>query len=381
MSSSAEVAPFGRLLVGGSFACAALLALRMAFESPAYFGVSALCVGLGVWSAGVGLRRARGPTIALAVLNLLFVVPELGLRSAGFRHVSGIQFGYPTAEEFTEFALDRELFWKLPPDGEWVHSWGFFGPEPRVPKPSGTRRILYLGDSCSQQGYPQAWPELATALLGSRDARPLDEVNLALSGYSSHQGLVLARRYGELLEPDLVVVYFGWNDHWLARGAPDARKSVELRFEGLYRSVRLLQLARKLHPGAPTPILDEPRVDRGAYAENLRAIVELFRARGATVLLVTAPSIHDLGVPEYLVEREFVRSAAEALELHEDYNRIVREIAEQSAAELFDLDLSLRTSPERRQWFLEDGIHFTEAGRHAVARLFAQRVQELGLLR
>ncbi len=51
-------------------------------------------------------------------------------------------------------------------------------------------------------------------------------MTLALSGYSSHQGRVLAELYGETLEPDLAVIYFGWNDHWRAYQTIDSQKVV-----------------------------------------------------------------------------------------------------------------------------------------------------------
>jgi lysophospholipase L1-like esterase len=316
--------------------------------------------------------------LALATLNAVLAVPELALRSAGFQHVSGIQFGYPDAREFSEFELDQELFWKLPSDGALVNSWGFFGPEPAIPKPSATRRIVFLGDSCSQQGYPQAWPELATARLAQRVR--VDEVNLALSGYSTHQGRVLAERHLAELAPDLVVVYFGWNDHWLAHGAVDHEKRTAIRLEWLRRRSRLLQWVRSVTSPRAVPPLDVARVPPQRFEDNLRAIAAAARAAGARVVFVTAPSTHDLGLPAYLVERGFAASAAAALELHRDYAARVRTSAGDLGVDLFDLAAAMERAPERRAWFLEDGIHFTELGRHAVAELFVARVAELGLL-
>lgn len=366
--------------MGASFALSVLLAVRMAFTSAAYAGLALVLVAAAALAFFAIARGRSGPALLLGACNALFVVPELGLRSAGFRHVSGIQFGYPSAEEFAEFELDPELFWKLPPDGELVNSWGLFGPEPRIPKPAGTSRIVYLGDSCSQQGYPEAWPEVATSLLASAKAGALDEVNLALSGYSSHQGRVLAERHLSELDPDLVVVFFGWNDHWLARGAIDADKHVDLRFEGLYRASRTLQLVRKLTARGAAPALERPRVPLELYRENLRRIVELATACGARTLLVTAPSTHDLAVPEYLVARGFVATKEQALRVHAEYNGVVRELASELDVALCDLELELRADPQRARYFLEDGIHFSVEGRRAVAARCVQRVRDEHLL-
>jgi len=325
--------------------------------------------------------RRYGPWLSLAVLNLLLAVPELGLRNAGFRYVSGVEFGYPTPAEFVEFAPDRDLFWKLPSDDPLANSLGFFGPEPRVPKPAGAWRWLMLGDSCSQQGYPNAWPEFATrALQAASSARPIDEVNLSLSGYSSHQGRVLAQRYGARLAPDLVAVYFGWNDHWLAWGAVDADKHIDASFERVYRSSRLLQAARKLvdsvRGATPVP-LESTRVPIEAYRANLSAICADFRAQGSVVVLLTAPSAIDLtGVADYLLSRPFARDAESVGRLHREYNAVVREVAAANGAPLLDLEREFEGRGDRARLFLRDGIHLSDEGKAAVAQRFAEVVRE-----
>jgi lysophospholipase L1-like esterase len=359
------------------------------FAVSARLGLWQVTLALGILGAAGAFVVARwsstgrrvGPWLALAVLNLLFALPELGLRSAGFRYVSGVEFGYPTPSEFVEFAPDRDLFWKLPSDDPLSNSLGFFGPEPRVPKPAGTWRWLVLGDSCSQQGYPNAWPELATrALQTNSSARSIDEVNLALSGYSSHQGRVLAQRYGAQLAPDLVAVYFGWNDHWLAWGAVDADKRIDPTFERVYRSSRLLQAARKLVDGVrgahPAP-LDVTRVPIDAYRANLTAICSEFRARASQVVLLTAPSATDLtGVADYLLTRPFARDAESVARLHREYNAVVREVAAANGALLVDLEHDFEHRDDRALLFLRDGIHLSEQGKAAVAQRFAEVVRK-----
>jgi lysophospholipase L1-like esterase len=368
------------LCYAGSFALSLVLGARVAFAHPAWWLAVASFAGLGAVGA-LAIRRGRrsGPWLALAVLNLLLAVPELGLRVAGFRYVSGIEFGYPEPEQFWELVPDRELFWKLPHD-ELANSLGFFGPEPAVPKPRGTFRVVYLGDSCSQQGYPNAWPELATRALAQNGVRPVDEVNLALSGYSSHQGRVLAEHYLAPLEPDVVAVYFGWNDHWLAWGAIDSQKHIDPRGEELRRNLRLLQLvqmARTALAGERPQPLDQVRVPLDAYRENLRAICDRATQDGAKVVLITAPSAFDVkGVPEHLLARPFVRDAATLERLHREYNDAVREIAAERGALLFDLDRELGARPNRGVLFLRDGIHMSEAGIVVVAELFAAFVRE-----
>jgi lysophospholipase L1-like esterase len=383
-NSAARRSDAPALCYAGSFLASAVLAARWASSHPRWWWAVAAFVVLGAVGALALHRGARaGPWLALAVLNLLLAVPELGLRAGGYRYVSGVEFGYPEPEQFWELSPDRELFWKLPSDDPLVNSLGFFGPEPVAPKPRGTLRVVYLGDSCSQQGYPNAWPELATRVLAARGNRAVDEINLALSGYSSHQGRVLAERYLARFEPDLVAVYFGWNDHWLAWGAIDSRKRIDPSAEELRRNVRLLQLvhrARTALAGAKVEPLDEVRVPIAEYRDNLRVICERSTAAGAKVVLITAPSAFDVkGVPEHLLSRPFVRDAATLERLHREYNDVVREVASERGALLLDLERVLGARADRGSLFLRDGIHLSESGLLAVAELFANFVRERAL--
>ena len=83
-------------------------------------------------------------------------------------------------------------------------------------------RIIYLGDSCTQQGFPGIIERLLNYFFGT-DSLRFECITLAVSGYSSYQGKVMAEMYGGLFEPDLVVVLFGWNDHWQAYHSIDSK--------------------------------------------------------------------------------------------------------------------------------------------------------------
>jgi lysophospholipase L1-like esterase len=322
-------------------------------------------------------KRFVGWMLSLATLNVVVVVPELALRFVGFRGEAGIQFGYPRPQEFLAFDADPRLFWKLRSSNPNVNSLGFPGHEVAVPKPKGTYRILFLGDSCTQQGYP----DIVQALLndGSEGkARRIESVTLAVSGYSSHQGRVLAELYGERLEPDVAVVYFGWNDHWQAyqavdseRPAPNPPSPWAKRLEFLQRS-RLVQGVVSMTAtvrGANNPI-GEVRVPRAQYYENLLSIQRTFEKRNVPIVFISAPTSHyRLGVPDYLVERNFVRDKSSSVAMHRSYNQVVREIAAGAhGSYLLDLEREFESREDLDAVFLRDGIHFTPAGLALVAK-------------
>jgi lysophospholipase L1-like esterase len=317
------------------------------------------------------------------------LVPELLLRAFGFEYRSGVQFGYPDPVRMAFFAPDARLFWKLKPAPDPAHvradvdgnSHGFQGADPAIPKPAGTYRMLYLGDSCTFQGYP--W-RVADRMRDEKipEGRVAETVSLAIPGYTSLQGLRAAQEYGLELDPDVVFVYFGWNDHWAAYGRIDSKKDMRPpspAASALFERSRLLQgtawlLGRMSGAGKP---LDSPRVLPDEYRANLSAIAALFSARKIPVVFLTAPTtFYRLGVPQKLVEERFAKSGDEAIRLHREYNAIARDVAAKSGARLLDLETECDKSQDLESWFMKDGIHFSPVGRDWLAERIARFVRD-----
>ena len=332
----------------------------------------------------VDSKRLAGWLLALATLNFVVAVPELGLRAAGFRGEAGIQFGYPRPEEFMGFDPDPRLFWKLRSSNRNVNSLGFPGHEVASPKPKDRYRILFLGDSCTQQGYP----DIVEVLLNEGDVgkRRFESITLAVSGYSSHQGRVLAELYGERLEPDLAVVYFGWNDHWQAYQAVDSQRvapeppSLWAKRLAFFQQSRLLQGVESLSAsvrGANKPI-GEVRVPRAQYQENLLTIQRIFEKRNVPVVFISAPTSHyRLGVPDYLVVQNFVPDKPFSVTMHRSYNQIVREVAAGAPGSyLLDLEREFELREDLNTIFMRDGIHFTPPGLALVAKRISDFIGE-----
>jgi lysophospholipase L1-like esterase len=271
------------------------------------------------------------------------------------------------------------------PSREWVNQLGFLGDEIEIPKPSGVCRVLFLGDSVAAQEYDRR----IERQLKSRASRPVDGVSLSMPGYSSHQGRIVVGRYADLVEPDVAVLSYGWNDHWLAFGAPDADKVVEQRDSALlraidvaFRAARVLQgtaiLAERLSPEPQQHVTwgRKVRVPIDDYRRNLEWIGDFFVARGAPVILLTPPtSFYDRGVPDYYVEHGFAADAASAIALHRAYNQEVRELAVQRGWPLLDLERELEGSPELKWIFLDDGVHLTERGADELVRRIAEALR------
>lgn len=370
-----------RVLATFSFGVSLALGAALARTDVSAFPIAAATAlaTLAAWHGVPRLRAgfARNAVLAIAVINASTVVPELALRLMGFRYEAGIQFGYPRPSTFIHLMPDPQLFWRRNPSDRGVNSLGFVGREVAVPKPAGTRRILFLGDSVTEQGFPDVVEYLLNIRHASGATR-YECVTLASAGYSSYQGRVLADLYGSSLEPDAAVVLFGWNDHYFAYGAPDAgKKGAASGSTGwltrAYHRIRLLQLARwswdTVRRARPTP-LSTPRVSPDEYRGNLIHMKERLSAREAPVIFLTSPTAnYAVGVPDYLVRRDFAADRSSSIDLHRRYNAIVREVAAETGAALVDLEAELGGLGYREVagLFSRDGIHLSAPGIAVVA--------------
>lgn len=340
---------------------------------------SLLLLAGAVWCAVGFLARRRKQTgifLVIAILNLFMVVPELALRVVGFQHESGVQFGYPRPTDCKKFVVDKDLFWKFSPADEDINAAGFMEREFR-PKQPGVFRAVFLGDSCTNQGYPAIAEEI---LNGQATAgRRYECLNLAIAGYSSYQGSIVAEKYAQHLAPDIVFVYFGWNDHWLAFGKPDAEKVLSEDYfpsplVRLIRQVRLVQVLQRYCSFRTTKPLSVPRVSKQEYRRNLDRIVDMFAGRGIPVVMLTAPTtFYQWNVPGFLLKRQQIQSREQALEFHSAYNDIVRTVAQERGQHLIDLAGELNGGDSLETIFKADGIHFTPDG----LKLVAERVSSV----
>jgi hypothetical protein len=124
-----------------------------------------------------------------------------------------------------DFVADRQVFWRLAPSNPRLltNARGFRGAEFAVRKSPGVTRVITLGCSCtfgieSSYSYPMALEQL---LDRNQVGKRYEVINAGVPGYSSFQGVKLLESEIASYQPDVITVYFGWNDHWLARHFQD----------------------------------------------------------------------------------------------------------------------------------------------------------------
>ncbi len=223
-----------------------------------------------------------------------------------------------------------------------INSLGLRGPEPRLPKPAGVRRILAVGDSTVYGfGVPleDAFVQVAARALGGAD-HGLEGLPAALPGYSTLQLLNLLQLRALRLEPDLLVLAPVWSDN-----ATSALEDAQLmdRYQRYDRSItgaldrslrrvalyRLLAWELSVRRGAqataradysfeqPHPEGSLQRVPVERYRANLEALAGLAQDHGAALAYMVLPHPADLrgddeGHASYHPYRLALRQAAAA---------------------------------------------------------------------
>ena len=339
--------------------------------------VSSIVIAIVAWHLIGWLGRrgveTKGFLTLAAIIGITFV-PELGLRTIDYHWGTHISFGGLRPKAIAYFKPDQDLFWKRSPDEPSINSLGFWGPDIITPKPGGVCRVVVLGDSSAEQDYARLLERCLNSSLAA-DATRYECALLAVAGYSSYQGKVIAEKVAPALEPDLTVLCYGWNDHWLAYGATDEDYALgrNMRFlPNLLGRSRLVQFCRmllaSLSGSDEKNIIDEVRVPADQYRQNLLAMVRTFRKNGTSVVLMTSPtSFYQKGVPDWLVELRLTSNKEAALHMHQQYNEIVRDIAAEERTILLDIETEFEQSTTTEHLFKADGIHFSRAGLYAIS--------------
>ena len=294
-------------------------------------------------------RRLVYAAVIYLVFLLLLGVVEIGTRLTMPR-VSSLDLFVVTSQQKAQVADEKQsgifegdplLLWRLKPNLDQV-VWDFtvistnrnhlrseqVG-ETVGRKRSGTIRIVCLGDSVTF-GFrvPVVWPDKPTEydhewlpfpmllqkqLRAANPDRKIEVVTMAVPGYTSHQGLAWLQRDIDELQPDLLIVSFGWNDASFS-DVPDREairtdwRSVTIRrlidssqaFAHATHWLRAREAKQQQQNQAARSVArPAARVSQQEYLNNMITIQDLARQRGAAVIVVAAPyRDHSAEAPE-----------------------------------------------------------------------------------
>ena len=339
----------------------------------------------------------------LLVVVVPLMVAETALRTIGFarpRIPMGVQNATCRSSAMAlnrrfatdAFVADRYLLWRLEPGtnlgGIPVAPDGTLGETaPAKKKPEGTIRVLCLGDSVSALTY-RVFPDIAEHLAdAAQTTTTLEVINASVAGYTTEQG---RRLWGRLkhLHPDVVLISYGWNDHFPALNLPDkelgARNVFAAAAHRLFNWSRLYQMAAapagsRWHPAPDGTTSDTVRVGPDQFAENLEALAEAVRAAGAQPILATQPSNLTAANARHLRDAGFAVDENAPNALHQSYNNRIRAAAAATGAVLLDVDEAFEFR-DRSRLFEADGMHLSGPGHNVAARLLVGVLRHLGYL-
>ena len=301
------------------------------------------------------------------------------------------------------FACDPILNFKLRPDlifpdGKPLNRAGFRSRE-FTSKPPGVFRVLSLGDSCTFgivddptfRYIPEPYPQRLERLVAERAGRgQLEVLNAGVAGYNSFQGLMLLRSKLRGLEPDLITVRFGWNDHFMSAedssGYREPDSALALGLQDLMLRTSLYGFFRRLNfelqalraggnPPPPKALPTEwiPNIPLEDYEHDLRRIVALGRARGAEVWLLTSPHAFVIDSirgqqdksPKLVLAFNAIPSFDRLIEIHDSYNHATREIGAELRVPVIDMDAAYRAHATEPLFLQTDVVHPAASG-HAL---------------
>ncbi|MFQ5718668.1 MAG: SGNH/GDSL hydrolase family protein [Acidobacteriota bacterium] len=342
-------------------------------------------------------RWVRPVLFTVVIWIILVGLLEGGLRLAGIVPAHAIS----VAPRYAKFLPDPEMIWRLKPDWDGLefndapvhtNSLGLRGTEPAASQGASGFRILFVGDSVTyghNVADDQTVPWHLQEELRRRTGRNVEVVNAGVPGYSTFQEVVAIRRYGQILQPDLVLVGFCLNDvterytSLAAFGGPryfmlDVDTAVGLSWprrawlasairEG---GIRLLRGAARRGEGYRLRALwespDDPRI-REAWRTTLSEID------------AAAVETSRLGVPVAVVIYPHARQVERDAGLETPQRTLVEHLDRRHVPEL-DLLPALRTSSLRMEQLFLDVTHLSVRGTEVAARRIAGYLVQANLV-
>jgi lysophospholipase L1-like esterase len=344
--------------------------------------------GRGLWE----LRLFKNLSMALASTFIFFLAVEQILE--WFHYEAHLPPVIIVGKELKDssgkdlYVNDSRLLFRFRPgaelNGRVVNSMGFLDREINPVKKTGAVRVICMGDSVTGQGIPPYSGHLNSKLIGAPPSGSAwESFNMAVHGYTSVQGLRLFELQARALNPDFVIIMYGWNDHWLSP-LPDSNRMAREMSPGratLYRILRMKRFGQLLLSLSGQRNLVQKENESGVrvppeeYMQTLMRFVAEVRDAGAIPILMTSPRAATIS--RALVHRRQTPSVEEAIRAHDEYNDIVRKVAEDTHTPLIDLARKL-SGDEYAGLFSDDGIHFNSpAGIVLIADEVYRKIGEL----
>jgi len=286
-------------------------------------------------------------SIIIAITAALILLPEFFLVLIGYKPEQDTFQMKVCGELIGQF--DEKLFWRRK------------GIKPKFNCKSKQQclKIMCLTDSVSVMHKGKGYPEILQKMLSSRIPMKNHIVfNGGVPGYTSYQGLRYFKTELLAYHPDIIIVCYGWNDHWQSgNGLPDKLQRTREKTSNIFpRTIALINhllLRIKQNNYSCVGPKESMRVSITDYEKNIREIIRIGQMARITIVLLTAPSLD--GPQEWTAT-------------HQDYNRVVRKISKDKKLPIVDL---VEEFHNREDLFIDpinDKCHYNWKGSEIIAR-------------
>jgi len=353
-------------------------------------------------------RRRLNVALSLVGLVLLGVASALAVGEGYLRWrprplwQTTVTFG-----SFKWLHYDPFLGWQNLPQytglGFRINDQHFRGPEVSIAKRPGVLRVVCLGDSrtfgiwqdVARFRFDNAYPSVLESLLRNHGIA-VEVVNAGVVGYTSAHGLRQLITRVLQLEPDIVVVAFGFNDHSLSWNTalrchePHNALTRDLLY-GL-SDLRMLEFGMSVYQGITTwqpPPLTVPWVEPDEYVYNLRRFVQVSAAYGVHLIFLNLPlRAIELGdsvpafpssgpTPANPYEIYGARDLAGLHRVDQSYRAIMAGVAAGTSTPVADAVSAFAANRGVPLFGRYDLVHWNAAGAQVVATTVYEKVMQL----
>jgi len=299
------------------------------------------------------------------------------------------------------FKKDKDLFWRLRHDQKIkskffegktyrINSQGLRGEE--IGEKANNVRIVALGNSCTFGWgieYNNIYTEKLENLINSDPDLPAVQViNAGIPGYSSFQGRRFFNSDILKLEPDIVLLMYGWNDQWAAAGnIPDDRQEMPpeiiIDLQNTFSRLEIYRLIKKI----TLSVIEEPldakldrenpvyRVGTVEYYNNLTVMVKQAKGEDIIPICLTSPIP---SLDKYYPE-EMKYSPMHIY--HKQYNEMIRLIKRNFKTPVIDLATEFDKYDDLYDDAQYDPIHFNRKGHEVAASAIYKYLKETKILK
>jgi lysophospholipase L1-like esterase len=331
--------------------------------------------------------------LALASLALAVTAIEAALRVVGYTR----RFETPLSHAWPWLVHDPVVGAKNRPGyqsehlGFAINSLGFRGKEVARRKRSGVVRVACLGDSTTfgiwqeqlLQRADMSYPEELAGLLKA-DGLAVEVINAGVLGSTTAHGLRMLLAHLLSLEPDVVTVRYGNNEHIIGVDPTGWERSGVARLlpAGAYgwETVRIGFRVFGRDSLAAGEQMQPRRLSPDQFRQNLTHFVELGRTHGYRVLFLDYPyrPLEQGELPSSF-PLSTVRTPEELYALHEEYQVVQRDVARTTNTALLETMPRFRAHPSP-VFSDHDLSHPNEAGIRLLASLLREKLIGLGWL-